>query len=61
MDRNTFASSAYRAIEVPVKKLLPRSLVYNKNKKGPRIDLFGTPEVTGSQSETAPDMTTRCC
>ena len=35
--------------------------MYNKkNKRGPSIDPCGTPEVTGSHSDSDPEIDTRC-
>ena len=33
--------------------------MYNKNKRGPRIEPCGTPEVTGSHSNSDPEIDTR--
>ena len=37
-----------------------KSLMYNKNKRGPIIDPCGTPEVTGSHSDIDPEIDTPC-
>ena len=37
-----------------------RSLMYNKNKKGPRMESCGTPALISSHVETCPLRTTRC-
>ena len=35
------------------------SFTYSKNKRGPRMDPWGTPDVTGNQDEQVPFSTTR--
>ena len=41
-------------------EVLGKSFTYNKNKRGPRIDPWGTPQVTGNESELWPLTFTNC-
>ena len=45
-----------------VKRLLDgRSLMYIRNKRGPRMLPWGTPEITGREEEEQPEIETCCC
>ena len=51
-------SSANSRIFDPVSFTI--SLIYNRKRRGPRVDPWGTPARMYVQSETAPGRTTRC-
>ena len=38
-----------------------KSLIYERNNRGPKTEPWGTPDLTGSQGEEAPPRTTRNC
>ena len=52
-------SSANNAILEPCPTYSGMSLMHTRNRRGPRMDPCGTPEVTGSQSERVPSKATR--
>lgn len=51
---NTFASSA----NIAMRLFFTGSGKYNRNKVGPRMDPWGTPEVIGKDSDIAPSTVT---
>ena len=51
-------SSAKSLIEEPISSTM--SLMYRRNKSGPRIEPCGTPAPTDVQEELAPGSTTFC-
>ena len=56
-----FVSSAYNAIFVSLDTHLNISLINRTNKRGPKIEPWGTPDLTGRVLEVTPPIKTCCC
>ena len=53
-------SSAKIAQIVSGERTVGRSLIYRRNSRGPKIEPWGMPEVTGRHSDVRPSSVTLC-
>ena len=56
---STIQSSSYKELFGDFRFISNFIHIYNKNSRGSRIELWGTPDVTRSQFEACPSKTTR--